>query len=68
MADAADLPESTNVDTFWADLHNIKQIGSTAPLYANLLVLVRALLALPASNADGAFQWCGRLTVKIGVT
>ena len=52
MADAADLPEDTNIDTFWGDLHNIKQIGSTTPLYANLLVLVRALLALPASNAD----------------
>ena len=50
MADAADLPEDTNIDT--GDLHNIKQIGSTTPLYANLLVLVRALLALPASNAD----------------
>ena len=51
-ADAADLPEDTNIDTFWGDLHNFKQIGSTTPLYANLLVLVRALLALPASNAD----------------
>ena len=29
MADAADLPEDTNIDT--GDLHNIKQIGSTTP-------------------------------------
>ena len=27
-------------------------MGSTQPQYSNLLVLVRALLALPASNAD----------------
>lgn len=52
MADAADLPEHSDVDAFWAAMHDVKQIGSTVPLYANLLVLVRALLALPASNAD----------------
>ena len=51
MADAADLPEDTNIDTFWGELDNIKQIGSATPLYANLLVLVRTLLARPASNA-----------------
>ena len=72
IADAVDLPEDTDLDTVWAALHDIKQIGSTTPLYANLLVLVRALLALPASNAEltvsGAFQWCGRLIVKTGVT
>ena len=30
MADAANLPEDTNI-AFWVDLHNIKQIGSTTP-------------------------------------
>lgn len=52
MADQSNLPEDVDVDKFWAALHNVKQIGSTVPLYANLLKLVRALLALPASNAD----------------
>ena len=49
MADPSNLPEHIDVDMFWAALHNVKQIGSTVPL---LLKLVRALLALPASNAD----------------
>ena len=52
LADPADLPEYTDLDKFWAALHDVKQIGSTVPLYTNLLVLVRALLAIPASNAD----------------
>ena len=51
MADPADLPEHTDVK-FWAALHSVTQMGSTIPLYANLLVLVRALLAIPAINAD----------------
>ena len=46
MADPSNLPEHADVDKFWAALHNVKQIGSTAPLYANLLKLVRPLLAL----------------------
>ena len=52
MADSADLPEHTDVDRLWAALHSVTQIGSTIPLYANLLVLVRALFSIPASNAD----------------
>ena len=63
MADAADLPDDTGVDGFWAELHNIKEIGSTAPQYANLLVLVRALLSLPASNADS--ERCFSMVRKI---
>ena len=64
MADAAHLPEATDdVDTFWAALHDIKHIGSTTPQYANLLVLVRALLALPASNADS--ERCFSMVWKI---
>ena len=52
MANSADLPEHSDVDKFWAAFHNVTQIGSTIPLYANLLVLVRGLLTIPASNAD----------------
>ena len=63
MADSADLPEHTDVDKFWATLHNVTQIGSTIPLYANLLVLVRALLAIPASNADS--ERCFSMVRKI---
>lgn len=52
MAEEEDLPQETSVDTFWADMHQVKQIGSSTPLYSHLLTLVRALLSLPASNAD----------------
>lgn len=52
MADERDLPVATQADAFWATMHSIKQIGSPKPLYSNLLILVRALLSLPASNAD----------------
>ena len=63
MAGTADLPEDTDVDTFWAAVHGIKLLGSNIPLYANLLVLVRALLALPASNADS--ERCFSMVRKI---
>ena len=52
MAGPIDLPESNDVDDFWAKLHHIKSLGSTESTYATLLVLVRALLALSVSNAD----------------
>ena len=52
MADASDLPDETNVDLFWAAMHNVTEVGGAAPTYSHLLTLVRALLALPASNAD----------------
>ena len=63
MADKVDLPQETHVDSFWASLHDVKQIGSTTPLYTNLLTLVRALLALPASNADS--ERCFSMVQKI---
>ena len=63
LADPADLPEYTDLDKFWAALHDVKQIGSTVPLYTNLLVLVRALLAIPASNADS--ERCFSMVRKI---
>ena len=63
MADEADLPQVTSVDSFWASLHDIKQIGSTTPMYSNLLTLVRALLAFPASNADS--ERCFSMVRKI---
>ena len=52
MADQSDLPKTDQVDQFWAAMHTIKRIGSPEPLYVNLLVLARALLSLPVSNAD----------------
>ena len=48
----ADLPTSTDVDAFWASVHNIRTVDTDQPVYGTLLVLIRALLALPASNAD----------------
>lgn len=55
MADPSNLPEHADVDKFLVALHNVKQTGSTVPLYANLLKLVRALLALPA-NSERSFS------------
>ena len=52
MAEEADLPQETDVDTFWGAMHKLKQIGSSTPMYSHLLTLIRALLSLPASNAD----------------
>lgn len=63
MADKADLPKVEDVDGFWAALHEIKEMGSATPTYSNLLILVRALLALPASNADS--ERCFSMVRKI---
>ena len=52
MAKEADLQQETDIDSFWAFMHQIKQIGSNTPMYSLLLTLVRVLLSLPASNAD----------------
>ena len=52
MSEEDDLPTETDVDSFWASMHQVKHIASSLPVYPNLLVLVRALLSLPASNAD----------------
>ena len=52
LADPTELPHNGDVNTYWEAVHEIKEMGSTQPQYSNLLVLVRALLALPASNAD----------------
>ena len=40
-----------------------RKIGSTTPIYSNLLTLVRALLALPASNVDS--ERCFSMVRKI---
>ena len=52
LADPAELLHNSDVNTYWEAVHEIKEMGSTQPQYSNLLVLVRALLALLASNAD----------------
>lgn len=52
MADSKDLPAATDTDLFWAEMHNVKGLSSVSPIYDNLLLLVRALLSIPASNAD----------------
>lgn len=44
-------------------MHDVKEMGSVTPTYANLLTLVRALLALPASNADS--EHCFSVVRKI---
>lgn len=51
IADTKDLPTDTDISIFWPDLHKSGSIGTT-PVYAKRLVLVRALLSLPGSNAD----------------
>ena len=63
MADGQDLPDTTNVDDFWARLHEVRGPGSPEPTYSILLVLVHALLALPASNADS--ERCFSMVRKI---
>ena len=50
----AELPTTADVDEFRASVHTITSVDSGQP-YDSLLVLVRALLALPASNADS--EW-----------
>ena len=52
MAAIKDLPETSDVDVFWEKVHFIKRPGCDEPIYSTLLVLILALLALPASNAD----------------
>lgn len=52
MAASEDLPKTSDIDVFWEKVHHIKQPVCDEPAYSTLLVLVHALLALPASNAD----------------
>ena len=72
MADEADLLQSDDhdADAFWPKMHNVRGMGSSTPTYSTLLVLIRALLALPSSIADSerCFQWFARLTLKIEAT
>ena len=63
MASSEDLPGTKDTDEFWGKLHDIKQPGATEPTYSTLLVLVRALLSLPASNADS--ERCFSMVRKI---
>ena len=62
----ASLPTSTtgvDVDEFWASIHEIHTVDTNQPVYSTLLVLIRALLALPASNADS--ERCFSMVQKI---
>ena len=53
MADETSLPiVDDGVDAFWAKMHAIRQIGFAPPAYSTVLVLVHALLSLPAGTAD----------------
>ena len=52
MSDESDLPQEESIDAVWAGMHSLYGIGTTTPLYENFLILVRALLAFPVSNAD----------------
>ena len=66
MAGDGDLSDTNDVDDFWARFHQIRSPGSTEPTYSTLLVLVcalRALLTLPASNADS--ERCFSMVRKI---
>ena len=53
-----------------ARLHQVRGPGSAEPTFSTLLVLVHALLALPASNADSehCFSMVQKLTLKSTVT
>ena len=63
MASGEDLPDTNDLDNFWARFHQIRSPGSTKPTYSTLLVLVCALLAFPASNADN--ERCFSMVRKI---
>lgn len=52
MSDESDLPQEESIDDFWAGMQCVYGIGTTTSLYENFLILVRALLAFPVSNAD----------------
>jgi len=52
MTDPAELLDCQDMNAFWAAVHEIKQMGYTLPQCSNLLVLVRAHSALPASNKE----------------
>ena len=61
----ANLPTSIDVGVgeFWASVHKIRTIDTNQPVYSTLLVLMRALPALPASNADS--ERCFSMVRKI---
>ena len=63
MASDEDLPNTDDINEFWAKVHQIKGPGSNESTYENLLVLVRVLLVLQASNADG--ECCFPMVRKI---
>ena len=51
----ASLPTSTtdiDVDELWASIQEICTVHTNRPVCSTILKLIRALLALPASNAD----------------
>lgn len=52
-----------NTDEFWAKIHHMRGPGSNELMYENLLVLVQALLALPASYGDS--ENCFSKVIKI---
>ena len=47
-------------------MHDVKEVGTATPTYANLLTLVRVLLALlqVMLTVNGASQWSERLTQR----
>ena len=62
----AGLPISTmgiDVDEFWATIHEIRTVDTNQPVYGTLHMFIRALLALPASNADS--ERCFSMVQKI---
>lgn len=52
-----------DIDEFWASVHNIHTVDTNQPVYSTLLVLICALLTLPASNADS--ERCSSTVRKI---
>lgn len=58
-----DLPNTNDIDEIWADFHQVMSVDSSEPSYDTLLVLIRALLGLPSSNAD--FEHCFSVIQKI---
>ena len=63
MSGNEDLPDTDDVDEFWAALHEVVSPGSSEPTFTTMLILVRALLSLPASNADS--ERCFSMVRKI---
>ena len=67
MAGDEDLPDTNNVDDFWAKLHQIRSPGSTEPTYSTLFAhfLQSLLTMLIVSDVS---PWFAKSILKTAVT